>query len=422
MLNASQKTKSTPAGDMPVDWECAKLCTLADFRMGFAFKSSDFVKRGVQIVKMGNLYERKLQLHRSPTFVSKSIYESSEPFQLHSGDLVMSLTGTVGKEDYGFVVKLPTNIPPLLLNQRVTKIISKPAISDSSFLLFTLSSSRTRKQIYSLPSGTKQANLSASELRGLNIPIPPLPEQKKIAEILGTWDRAIETQQQLIDSLTRRKKALMQQLLTGKTRLPGFEDEWKEVSLSALFSRVSTKNKEGHTQVVTISAQQGLICQQDYFNKQIASKLLDNYFVLEKGQFAYNKSYSKGYPMGAIKRLNRYDHGVVTTLYICFEIKSEDHSHSDFWEHYFESGALNRGLTRIAHEGGRAHGLLNVTPKDFFELKIQAPSIKEQKAIAQVLTTTDREITHHTQHLESLRTQKRGLMQQLLTGKTRVTL
>jgi type I restriction enzyme S subunit len=290
------------------------------------------------------------------------------------------------------------------------------------FLFEYLRTPRIQHTILARAGTSTIPDLNHSDFYSLYLKVPPLPEQEKIAEVLGTWDRAVETQQNLIDSLTRRKKALMQQLLTGKTRLPGFEDEWKTSELSDLFSRVSKKNTDGHTQVVTISAQKGLICQQDYFNKQVASKVLDNYFVLGKGQFAYNKSYSKGYPMGAIKRLNRYDHGVVTTLYVCFALKSENESFSDFWEHYFESGALNRGLTRVAHEGGRAHGLLNVTPKDFFELKLPVPSFEEQQAIAKVLSAANQEIELHTQHLNSLRTQKRGLMQQLLTGKTRVTL
>lgn len=119
----------------------------------------------------------------------------------------------------------------------------------------------------------------------------------------------------------------MQQLLTGKKRLvdpetgKAFEGEWEEVKLSKVFARVTEKNKGQSTNVVTISAQHGLIRQEEFFKKSIASETLDNYFILRKGQFAYNKSYSNGYPMGAIKRLNRYDDAVVTSLYICFEIK-----------------------------------------------------------------------------------------------------
>lgn len=124
--------------------------------------------------------------------------------------------------------------------------------------------------------------------------------------------------------------------------------------------------------------------------------------------------------MGAIKRLNRYDDGVVTTLYICFEISEPTKADSDFWEHYFESGLLNSGLSQIAHEGGRAHGLLNVKPADFFSLKVPLPSLDEQQNISAVLRTADQEVTALQQKLNAIKQEKKALMQQLLTGKCRV--
>ncbi|WP_211313901.1 restriction endonuclease subunit S [Marinomonas piezotolerans] len=217
----------------------------------------------------------------------------------------------------------------------------------------------------------------------------------------------------------------MQQLLTGKQRLldqngERFEGEWCEVKLSSIFDRVTEKNNGQSTNVVTISGVHGLIRQEDFFKKTVASETLDGYFLLRKGQFAYNKSYSNGYPMGAIKRLNRYDDGVVTTLYICFELSDSNKANSDYWEHYFESGLMNKGLSQVAHEGGRAHGLLNVKPADFFSLKVPLPSREEQQKIAAVLSAADQEITTLQQQLDHLKQEKKALMQQLLTGKRRV--
>lgn len=163
-----------------------------------------------------------------------------------------------------------------------------------------------------------------------------------------------------------------------------------------------------------------MIRQEDFFKKTVASETIDGYFLLKQGQFAYNKSYSNGYPMGAIKRLNRYPDGVVTTLYICFELSASDDNDSDFWEHYFESGILNKGLSQIAHEGGRAHGLLNVKPSDFFSLKVPVPSFEEQQKIAKVLSSATQEISALQQKLAALKQEKKALMQQLLTGKRRV--
>ena len=124
--------------------------------------------------------------------------------------------------------------------------------------------------------------------------------------------------------------------------------------------------------------------------------------------------------MGAIKRLKEADKAVVTTLYICFSITDKQKLSIDFFEQYCENGEFNQGLMKIANEGGRAHGLLNVTPTDFFSLVMLLPTLPEQKAIAEVLTTADDEIATHRKKLDALRLQKRGLMQQLLTGKTRV--
>jgi type I restriction enzyme, S subunit len=212
----------------------------------------------------------------------------------------------------------------------------------------------------------------------------------------------------------------MQQLLTGKKRLKGFEGEWEDAKMAEIFNRVTRKNIEGNTTVVTISAQRGFVMQTDFFNKNIASDITDNYFLVAKGEFCYNKSYSNGYPWGATKRLTQFEKAVVTTLYICFGIKNEKQNSASFFEHFFEGGLLNKGLMKIAHEGGRAHGLLNVTPSDFFNLKIRIPLIEEQTAIASFLNTSEKQVQTHRRRLAALQQQKKGLMQVLLTGKVRV--
>jgi len=259
----------------------------------------------------------------------------------------------------------------------------------------------------------------------LKILAPPFSEQRKIAKILSTWDKAISATELLIDNSKQQKKALMQQLLTGKKRLldesgKPFEGEWEEVELDNICRRVTEKNNGQSTNVVTISAQHGLIRQDEFFKKSVASEILDNYFILRRGQFAYNKSYSKGYPMGAIKRLNRYKDAVVTSLYICFEVTEHLDTNIHFLEQYFESGLLNHGLTRVAAEGGRAHGLLNVKPSDFMALKLKLPNYSEQQKIAAALINADKKIELIEKQLADLQQEKKSLMQQLLTGKRRV--
>ena len=150
-----------------------------------------------------------------------------------------------------------------------------------------------------------------------------------------------------------------------KLRFKEFSDEWEKKHLSNMVERVVRKNKDNRTQrPLTISAQYGLVDQEEFFNKIVASKNLEGYYLLEKGEFAYNKSYSNWYPFGTIKRLDRYDNGAVSTLYICFNNK--ENYNSDYLVHYFESSKWHREVSMIAVEGARNHGLLNVSVPDFF--------------------------------------------------------
>lgn len=267
-----------------------------------------------------------------------------------------------------------------------------------------------------------QPGLSVEKLVRYKLSVPTAKEQNKIADILSLWDTAIAKQTALIEQLTLRKRGLMQQLLTGKKRLIGFKEEWKRIKLGDIAERITRKNEEDNQNVVTISAQRGFVVQTDFFNKSIASETLDNYFLVHKDEFCYNKSYSNGYPMGAIKRLKTFDKAVVTTLYICFALKNKTTTNIDFFEQYCESGILNKELVKVANEGGRAHGLLNVTPTDFFNMHMSIPSIDEQNAIASVLVNADKEIEIQKQKLAAMQEQKKGLMQVLLTGKKRISI
>jgi len=293
----------------------------------------------------------------------------------------------------------------------------------SNEFLFRLVQSNRFIQVANVSSGSKMPRADWDYVSTFPFPLPPLPEQKAIAHILSLMDTSIKINNSLIAKKELQKKWLMQNLLTGEKRLKRFENEvWKENSLGNMFERVTRKNSEQNTNVVTISAQRGFVRQTDFFNKSIASEIVDNYFLVEKGEFCYNKSYSNGYPWGATKRLKDFEKAVVTTLYICFGLKNSQKNSGDFFEQYFEANLLDKGLTKIAHEGGRAHGLLNVTPSDFFSLKITIPTPDEQIAIALVLQAADKELQLLKTKTEKLREQKRGLMQVLLTGKKRLRL
>lgn len=191
-------------------------------------------------------------------------------------------------------------------------------------------------------------------------------------------------------------------------------NNWKYKPLNEVASRIMEKNGERTNNVLTISAQHGLVSQTEYFNKSVASKNLSGYYYLTKGDFAYNKSYSEGYPFGAIKQLEGYDHGVVSTLYICFRLNSALVD-SRFYKQYFESGLWNSEVRNIAQEGGRSHGLLNVGVKEFFEIFVPVPSLEEQQKIASILSSVDEAIEKTEAIIEQTEKIKKGLMQQLFT-------
>ena len=198
-------------------------------------------------------------------------------------------------------------------------------------------------------------------------------------------------------------------------RFPEFTDEWKESVLSDFVERVKRKNKNNLCKLpLTISAQYGLVDQISFFNKVIASENMSNYYLLHKGDFAYNKSYSSEYPWGAIKRLDCYEQGTLSSLYICF--KPYSHVSSDFLTHYFETSKWHQGISEIAVEGARNHGLLNVGIQDFFETRHCLPqSLLEQEKIAKFLNLIEERIATQNKIIDKLQSLIKGLAVALTT-------
>ncbi len=265
-----------------------------------------------------------------------------------------------------------------------------------------------------------QQNLSAALVKSIGLPLPPKPEQVRIGALANCWDAAIAGTERLLAIGRRQKQDLMQGLLTGHRTFGVDSARWSHVAFDQVFERVTRKNTAGDQNVLTISGQHGLISQREYFSRAVASDDLSGYTHLSTGDFAYNKSSSNGYPMGAIKPLVAYDSGVVSSLYICFRIRPGVQADEDFFSHYFDAGMLNDGITGIAQEGARSHGLLNVSVKEFFKLKLRVPPIEDQRRIAEVLNTAQHEVRNIEAQLERLRTEKRALMAELLTGQRRV--
>lgn len=405
--------KQTAVGVIPNNWGFEKFGSVSLHSAFGPRFSSDLYSSDGEVATLrttdmdssGNLDLSKMPLARL------NVKEISTHL-LQKNDLVISRSGTIG-----ITGVFPGHYIPVIPGAFLIRFRLNTSKIEPTYLKLYFNSPEGKRRVLNLAGGGVQKNLSGTSLLNLFIPLPPLSEQQKITAILNTWDEAIEKTQKLIDQLKQRNKGLAQQLLTGKKRLKGFDGEWKKVTFDDVAKRITRRNDELNDTVVTISAQRGFVHQEDFFSKRVASETLSHYYLIHKGEFAYNKSYSNGYPMGAFKRLDRFDKAVVTTLYICFSLR--ENVNSNFIMHFFEAGLMNSGLGKIAQEGGRAHGLLNISLSDFFGLDIYVPELSEQQAIAKVLDQADTELKLYEQKLTSFQQQKKGLMQKLLTGEIR---
>lgn len=408
--------KPSPLGPIPNDWKVEEMKNITTLiTNGFVWKATDYYveEDGILYIQGYNAQENGFDFHWVK-YVSREFHEQHKKSILREWDLLTIQTWDVGVTAYVTKELEGANCHALIISRYID------TVADSRFYHQFFNSPLGRKFLKIIETGSTMKHLNCGDMESLKLPVPPVNEQTAIANLLSTWDEAISKVSKLIEQHGNRKIWVMRELLTGRKRLSWFSVEWKRQRLGDIFERVTRKNEEKNTNVLTISAQRWLINQENFFNKQIASELLDNYFLLYKNEFAYNKSYSNGYPMWAIKRLNDYEKWVVTTLYICFRLKSELGYNHDFFEQYFENGLLIKSLEKIAHEWWRAHGLLNVTPSDFFNIEISTPEIEEQNRIAEILMRSDQEIQLLKSKLEKLKEQKEWLMQQLLTGKKRL--
>ena len=198
-------------------------------------------------------------------------------------------------------------------------------------------------------------------------------------------------------------------------RFKGFTDAWDQRELGEIVERITRKNENlESTLPLTISAQYGLIDQNEFFDKRIASKDVSGYFLVKNGEFAYNKSTSSDAPWGAIKRLDRYESGVLSTLYIVFKILDERKTSSDYIVTYYNTDLWHKGIQAIAAEGARNHGLLNVAPADFFETNLTMPKdYAEQQQIGSFFQQFDRLITLHQRKYDKLQVLKKAMLEKM---------
>ena len=410
--------KKTKLGWIPEEWEecCLKDITTIFGRIGFrGYTKEDIVQKDEGAISLSptNIKNERI-CYDDNTYISNFKYEESPEIKIYDDDIIFVKTGSsYGKS--AIIKNLPkkATINPQLIVFKDIKI-------NRNILFDILNTNSFNRFLQKIVVAGAIPTLSQEQIYKYPITLPTKKEQEKIAEILSAWNDEIETLEKLIEQKEIFHKALMKNLLIGKIRLFGYNSKWTHSKFNSIFERITRKNEELNSNILTISAQNGLISQKDFYNKRIASVDTSKYILLKNGEFAYNKSYSNGYPLGAIKRLDLYEKGVVSSLYICFKLNNSDNC-SDFWKYYFEAGMLNREIKMIAQEGARNHGLLNMATEDFFNMLLYHPKdSKEQQKIAEILNKSDKEIQLLNSKLEKLKEQKKGLMQKLLTGQIRV--
>lgn len=400
--NIPVRYKNSPVGIIPQEWEVKTFSELGSTlstntlsrdmmneESGYALN----IHYGDVLVKYGEI------LNCSKINIPCINYEYAENnlgAQLQDGDVVISDTA----EDYS--VGKATELQGIhntkvfsglhTIAYRANKNIFAPR-----FLGYYFNSSIYRKQLYPLIQGIKVCSISKSAISNTKLALPPLAEQKKIAEILCTWDDAIEKQSKLIEKLELRKRGLMQRLLTGKTRLPGFAEPWKQIKLGEICNL--TTGRLDANAMVSNGEFPFFTCAKEVYKINNYSFDTEALLVSGNGEYVGYVHYYKG-------KFNAYQRTYVLDGFNC----------NIFYMYYELKQYLPKRIMRTKSNSNTPY----IVKDTLFDMELLLPSDVEQKLIAKLISSADKEIETQRKKLEALRHQKRGLMQQLLTGKTRV--
>ena len=333
--------------------------------------------------------------------------------RLEPGDILLSIRGTTGAV---------ATVPPELAGANITQDTARIRVAETerAYLYQALQAPAVQRQIRLHTIGQAVKGINIGAVRRLAIPWPPKRRRDLIGRILSACDAQSRVMGRLLDAKRIFKRGLMRSLVEGEKRFAKFDNgPWACEALSTLVEPVSRRNTSRVEIVLSATGERGLVNQRSYFKRSVAGDNISNYYLLKRGEFAYNRSSMKGYPFGATKRLDDYAEGVLSTLYTCFRIRDAGLD-SDFVVHLFESGLLDRQLRRITKVGGRAHGLLNVTASEYFAITIPLPSLDEQRRISQILNDCAREIGLLERLRHQLEIHKSAIFARLLSGQIAV--
>lgn len=375
---------------------------------GGSLKKAFFVKEGYKVYEQKNAIYRDVSI--GDYFIDENKFNELKRFEVREGDFIVSCSGTIGR-----IFRIPPNAPKGVINQALLKIeIDKNKI-DSEYFYQYFSWDRFQKRITDNTQGGAMQNLvGMGEFRKTKLLIPSLKEQQKIASILSTWDNAIELKEKLIEQKKQQKKGLMQKLLTGEVRLPGFKEDWKEIRLGDFLIKHNEKSQFNNQYPVLTSSRKGIFLQKDYYlGNEVASEDNTGYNVVPYEYFTYRHMSDDLTFKFNINDI--VEKGIVSTLYPVFTTKKQLNSR-------FLLLKLNEGneFKRFALKQKQGGSRTYMYYSKLEELQLVIPSLEEQKKIAQFLSIMDKNTQLLEAELDNLQLQKKGLMQVLLTGKVQV--
>ena len=372
-------------------------------------------KESIKVYEQQNAINKDWELERY--FLPKEYALTKlKSFEVHGGDIIVSCAGTIGE-----IYEIPENADTGVINQALMRVrVDEDCVDKRMFKIAFSNMIDDFTRVHSNGSAIKNIP-PFSDLKPMGVLLPSLQEQEKISSYFEKLDNLITLHQQKITLLAKLKKAMLEKMFPKKgtvipeIRFNGFANAWEQRKLGDIVERVTRKNQNIVSDLpLTISAQYGLIDQNEFFDKRVASKDVSGYYLIYNGEFAYNKSISNDAPWGAIKRLDKYENGVLSTLYIVFKIKNEEKTNSDFIATYYDTNIWHKDIKAIAAEGARNHGLLNITPADFFETKLKFPkNVLEQQKIGIYFGNIDHLITLHQRKIDKIKNMKKAMLDQM---------
>jgi type I restriction enzyme, S subunit len=409
-MNNNTTYKTTPIGKIPSDWDVMELGeVILDMKSGLSRELSvDDI--GLPVIRSNNLIENKVDFKELKYwYIKDNQNANTENYFLNDGDILVNFINSIsqiGKCAYFTnLIKRPviftTNL--LVVKFDATKI-------DSRFFLNFSMQDHYNKFIDSITKpAINQASFTTKDYKKLKLPLPPLPEQIRIAEVLSTWDKAISNVQLQIKNLELRKKWLMQQLLTGKKRLKGFSGEWRKLGAGDVFKSITIKGFEDE-ELLSATQDRGIIPRSMLEGRvTMPDGTTAGYKLVEPGDFVISlRSFQGGLEYS-------YYRGIVSPAYIV--LKPTRKINDEFYKQYYKSYEF---IGRLATAVIGIRDGKQISYDDFCIVRIPYPTIEEQTAITQVLQTADAEIHSNKAKLEKLKEQKKGLMQVLLTGIKRL--